>query len=47
MKKESRTFDDWNDQKKNLDKSAPTPPLFKEREIWWCTYGVNIGSEVC
>lgn len=21
------------------------PPLFTEREVWWCALGINIGSE--
>jgi mRNA-degrading endonuclease toxin of MazEF toxin-antitoxin module len=41
-----KDFDGWNMQKKNIDKSQHKPPLFNEREIWWCTYGLNIGTEV-
>ena len=40
-------FDEWNAEKKKLDQGAFSPPLFKEREIWWCSFGVNVGSEVC
>ena len=42
-----KNFNEWNTEKKKLDAFAFKPPLFKEREIWWCSYGVNIGSEVC
>ena len=42
-----KLFDEWNVQKKELDGHAFKPPLFKEREIWWCSFGVNVGSEVC
>lgn len=43
----SKNFDLWNVQKKSMDKNIHKPPLFKEREIWWCSYGENIGTEVC
>jgi mRNA interferase MazF len=42
-----KNFDEWNSVKKGLDDHDFKPPLFKEREIWWCSFGVNIGSEVC
>jgi hypothetical protein len=40
-----KNFNDWNDLKKNLD-SLENHPLFQEREVWWCSVGVNIGSEI-
>lgn len=40
MKKD---FDSWNDIKKNLDGKAKDM-LFKEREVWWCNLGLNIGD---
>lgn len=42
-----KDFDVWNSQKKRIDASTHIPPLFKEREVWWSSFGVNIGSEVC
>lgn len=39
-----KNFDSWNSQKKKLDLEKRAP-LFREREIWWCSLGVNIGSE--
>jgi len=39
-----KDFDSWNEQKKILNSSSQ-PPTFKEREIWWCCLGVNIGHE--
>lgn len=42
-----KQFDEWNDIKKKIDSHVYKPPLFKEREIWWCSFGVNVGSEVC
>ncbi len=37
-------FDLWNDQKKNISQTIFTR-FYKEREIWWCNLGKNIGSE--
>lgn len=42
MKKD---FDYWNSFKKGLDiKDKYLHP--KEKEIWWCSVGLNVGSEV-
>ena len=40
----SKDFDTWNEQKKSLDR-ATKHILFKEREVWWCRLGVNVGYE--
>jgi mRNA interferase MazF len=40
----ARDFDEWNKKKKILhvrDKEV----LFHEREVWWCSLGVNVGYE--
>lgn len=39
-----KRFDEWNETKKELDISDRMVE-FHEREIWWCSIGVNIGSE--
>ena len=39
-----KSFDDWNQKKKHTDKNHARP-LFKEREVWWCSVGVNVGDE--
>lgn len=41
----SKDFNNWNIVKQTLD-GEHKPPFFKEREIWWCSIGVNIGFEV-
>lgn len=41
-----KDFDSWNEQKKQLENTQKTV-LFKEREIWWTSIGVNIGNESC
>lgn len=37
-------FDVWN-QKKKLIHSQHKAIYFREREVWWCSLGINIGSE--
>lgn len=34
----------WHKKKKEVEEVTGTA-LFKEREIWWCTLGTNIGYE--
>jgi mRNA interferase MazF len=38
-----KDFDKWNDLKKfiNIEKRRS----YKEREVWWCRLGVNVGYE--
>ena len=40
-----KDFDRWNKVKKNAH-SSNTQTRFKEREIWWCRVGVNVGYEI-
>ncbi|MES3031186.1 MAG: type II toxin-antitoxin system PemK/MazF family toxin [Patescibacteria group bacterium] len=37
-------FDKWNKQKKYIQ-GRKTHIFCREREIWWCSLGMNIGSE--
>ena len=39
-----KDFDAWNERKKQINETD-TEKLFHEREIWWCSFGVNIGYE--
>jgi mRNA-degrading endonuclease toxin of MazEF toxin-antitoxin module len=39
-----KDFDSWNTQKKKLEEINPTLH-FHEREIWWCSLGLNVGDE--
>ena len=39
-----KDFKNWIGLKEKLDK-IPTQVLFKEREIWWCALGCNVGAE--
>ena len=38
----SKKFDNWNDVKKNLH-GEHKAIIFKERDIFWVSIGVNIG----
>jgi len=39
-----KDFDNWNNIKKKLDKSDQNQSFY-EKEIWWCSVGINVGSE--
>ncbi|OGG93757.1 hypothetical protein A2609_00695 [Candidatus Kaiserbacteria bacterium RIFOXYD1_FULL_47_14] len=41
-----KDFDEWNKVKKRThEKSVGHESFPKEREVWWCSVGVNIGVE--
>lgn len=40
-----KDFDDWIEKKKESHYKVSQPPLFKERDIWWVSVGVNVGFE--
>lgn len=39
-----KNFDKWNGEKKRVN-IRDENTLFHEREVWWCSLGVNIGFE--
>jgi mRNA-degrading endonuclease toxin of MazEF toxin-antitoxin module len=39
-----KMFDDWNAKKKEIHLRADAP-FYGERELWWCSLGVNVGFE--
>ncbi len=41
---QTKDFDGWNQQKKIIN-ARETEVLFHEREVWWCSLGVNVGFE--
>ena len=41
-----KRFLEWIGLKEKLHNSVHKPPLFKEGEVWWCSFGENIGIEV-
>ena len=40
----SKDFDGWNDYQKIIQ-GAHHEVYFQERDMWWCSVGVNIGHE--
>ncbi len=40
-----KDFPGWHRQKEQLHAQHQTP-TFQEREIWWCSVGMNIGHEM-
>lgn len=41
-----KDFDKWNEKKKWLE-NRQRNFLFREREIWWCSVGINVAAESC
>jgi mRNA interferase MazF len=43
----TKDFIGWNALKQNLSsRENKSVPRIKEREVWWCSIGVNVGCEV-
>ena len=40
-----KDFEGWNVKKKKINDSS-IEVFFREREVWWCALGVNIGTEI-
>ena len=38
-----KDFDSWNEVKKKTN--AEQPRFYTVREIWWCRFGLNVGTE--
>ena len=46
FKRPMKNFDSWNKLKKGINAKEITAGIyFREREIWFCSLGINIGSE--
>lgn len=43
MTKYKKDFDNWNKRKKEINERQPN--FYHEREIRWCSLGVNVGFE--
>ena len=41
-----KKFLEWVSLKEKIHNNTHKPPLFKEGEVWWCSIGENIGSEI-
>ncbi|MEZ4614427.1 MAG: type II toxin-antitoxin system PemK/MazF family toxin [Caldilineaceae bacterium] len=44
-KKHHKDFEGWHQLKAEMD-AHENVPTFKNREIWWCSIGVNVGHEI-
>ncbi|OGL71919.1 hypothetical protein A3C09_04640 [Candidatus Uhrbacteria bacterium RIFCSPHIGHO2_02_FULL_47_44] len=40
-----KNFDEWNLLKEKIELLNMQIPFFHEREVWWCSIGLNIGYE--
>lgn len=38
-------YDTWNEKKKDINVSEREDVFFREREVWWCSIGLNVGFE--
>ncbi len=45
MEELSEKYDNWNSKKKEIA-SQKSDIVFSEGDIWWCSVGINIGTEV-
>lgn len=41
-----KKFLEWMTVKEKLHNTNAEPPLVKERDLWWVSFGENIGSEM-
>lgn len=41
-----KNFLNWIKLKERLHCGNHKPPYFKDREIWWCSIGENVGNEI-
>ncbi len=40
-----KNFSKWHAEKEKLEIRSTAELYFKEREVWWCAMGVNVGYE--
>ena len=40
-----KDFDKWNIKKKVINTKDISDVFFKEKEVWWCHLGLNVGFE--
>lgn len=45
-REERQKYNDWNEKKQSLQSSDISKKIyFKEADVWWCSLGLNLGSE--
>ncbi len=45
LNEHQKDYDKWNDKKKEINRLSNTP-FFNERDVWWCSLGINIDVEM-
>jgi mRNA-degrading endonuclease toxin of MazEF toxin-antitoxin module len=40
-----KDFNNWNIRKQSLQNNKTIAVKFHARDVWWCSYGINLGSE--
>ena len=40
-----KDYDAWNGRKKQISLGRDRKVFFAEGDIWWCTFGINVGAE--
>jgi mRNA interferase MazF len=41
----SKDFSIWNEKKTKIENTEKIRVFFHEREVWWCSMGLNVGYE--
>lgn len=41
-----KDFDTWNDLKKSIERKHGGEAYAYPREVWWCSLGINLGTEI-
>ena len=39
-------FDEWNEEKQQIDRKTSRPPFVSVGDIWWISIGKNVGAEI-
>lgn len=42
---DKKDFLNWTTQKEHIEQNMPETLAFSEGQIWWCSLGINVGSE--
>ena len=41
-----KNYANWHQVKSKINNQPAMAPHFHEREIWWCSIGLNVGTEI-
>ena len=45
QKRMEKDFTGWHNKKTTIERGAKLRVFFHEREVWWCSVGLNVGFE--